>query len=273
MSSPPSVRRTQLAPANGMATVHLLEVEPDLGRDLDSEQWSAARQLRLPVQTVSSDGADVDATLVEARAFGALVLEGMLARRIRVDGHAALRLLGPGDIYLLGAEPASALLAQSSCSAVPGTRLALLNSDLLVATYRWPRLVAGLLRRVAEQGERTSLQLAVGHLPRVDERLLAMFELIAEQWGVVTPHGRMIRLALTHETLGGLVGARRSTVSLALRTLADRDELIRTDDGWLLRNDVTARRLALLHEPRTSADIGPSAGSGEDPAPVLRDRT
>lgn len=247
MSSHPPARSasSQLAPPAG-AMVDLLEVEPDLGRYLDPAQRSAARKLRLPVETVSSDNADVDATIAEARAFGALVLDGMLLRRVRVDHHAALRLLGPGDIYLLGAEPASALVAESSCSAVAGTRFALLNNDILVATYRWPHLVAGLLRRVAEQGERTSLQLAVGHLPRVEERLLAMFELIAEQFGVVTPRGRMIQLGLTHETLGGLIGARRSTVSLALRTLADRGELSRTDDGWLLRHDVTARRLALL---------------------------
>jgi hypothetical protein len=41
-------------------------------------------------------------------------------------------------------------------------------------------------------------------------------------------------LALTHETLGALVGARRPTVTLALRKLTDDGALVAQDPGWLL---------------------------------------
>jgi hypothetical protein len=43
-----------------------------------------------------------------------------------------------------------------------------------------------------------------------------------------------VPLALTHETLGGLVGARRPTVTLALRKLTDDGALVPQDHGWLL---------------------------------------
>ncbi|MGZ6607610.1 MAG: helix-turn-helix domain-containing protein [Solirubrobacteraceae bacterium] len=222
--------------------VGLLDVEPELGRDLDEKQRIAASRLALRVRSVTGDSTDIDQLIADAGALGVVVVEGVLLRRIRVDHHASLRLFGPGDIYMPGAEPESPLLAESSCLANSGTRLALLNNEILVATHRWPPLVAGLLRRVAEQGERIALQLAIGHLPRVEDRLLAIFDLMAEQWGYVTPDGKVIPLQLTHETLGGLVGARRSTVSLALRTLSDRGTLIKHTNGWLLRRDVTARR-------------------------------
>ena len=227
--------------------VHLLEVEPDLGRDLDPQQRTAANQLALPVCSVTNDNADIDELIAKTNALGVLIVDGALLRQIRVNSHAALQLLGPGDIYMHGAEPGSALLAESHCLATSGTKLALLDNDILVATNQWPRLVAGLLRRIAKQAERISLQLAVSQLPRVEDRLLAIFELISDQWGYLTPQGRMIPLRLTHETLGGLVGARRPTVTLALHTLADQGELTKDSTGWLLRHDVTARRGD--HEP------------------------
>jgi len=83
-----------------------------------------------------------------------------------------------------------------------------------------------------------------------------MFELLAERWGMVTPQGRIIRLPLTHETLGSLIGARRPTVSLALGDLAERGEVVRQDGGWLLRHDITAKRLEQRLHPESTASAG-----------------
>ena len=57
--------------------------------------------------------------------------------------------------------------------------------------------------------------------------------LLAESWGRVTPAGTRVLISLSHEVLGGLVGARRSTVTLAVSRLAERGSLIRQDDEWL----------------------------------------
>ncbi|MGN6871536.1 MAG: helix-turn-helix domain-containing protein [Solirubrobacteraceae bacterium] len=90
------------------------------------------------------------------------------------------------------------------------------------------------MARAAEQSERAAAHLAIAELPQVDQRLMAMMWLLAEDWGYVTPAGTVLPLALTHETLGGLIGARRPTVTLALRDLSARGELIRRRTGWLI---------------------------------------
>jgi hypothetical protein len=46
--------------------------------------------------------------------------------------------------------------------------------------------------------------------------------------------GTTLPVMLTHDALGGLIGARRPTVTLALRELTDRGAVVRQDRGWLL---------------------------------------
>ena len=69
---------------------------------------------------------------------------------------------------------------------------------------------------------------------RVDQRLLGLMWLLAESWGQVTPSGTTLPLALTHDALGRLIGARRPTVTLALGELTDRGAIVRQVRGWLL---------------------------------------
>src|SRR5262249_24589688 len=71
-------------------------------------------------------------------------------------------------------------------------------------------------------------------LPRVQDRLMGLMWLLAEFWGRVTPAGIRLPVSLSHEVLGGLVGARRPTVTLALSELAEGGSLIRHEDGWLI---------------------------------------
>ena len=59
----------------------------------------------------------------------------------------------------------------------------------------------------------------------IDRRLLVLFWEAANRWGRVTPDGVRVRLPLTHQTLGHLVGSRRPSVSVALGALAARGEL------------------------------------------------
>jgi hypothetical protein len=63
---------------------------------------------------------------------------------------------------------------------------------------------------------------------------MAIMWLLAEKWGYVTRAGTVLPLALTHATLGYLIGARRPTVTLALGELAERGRLVKQDDGWLI---------------------------------------
>jgi hypothetical protein len=91
-------------------------------------------------------------------------------------------------------------------------------------------------------------------LPRVDDRLLAMMWLLAESWGRVTASGTLLPLQLTHSALGGLVGARRPTVTLALRGLTESGAVLRQPDGWLLLKSPDVQEAA---SPEVMGEVRP----------------
>src|SRR5204862_7030718 len=207
--------------------------------------------LPVPVTAVAPGVLDLHAVMATHRAFGAVILDGLLLRRIVVGEAATLRLLGPGDLVGNLSGPHSMLVAERGWRAAAPTRMALLDREVLLAARRAPRLVAGLHARSTEQVDRVALQMAICQLPRVEDRVLALFWLLAESWGQVTAHGTALRLHLTHETVGGLVGARRSTVTLALGQLTDDGAILRQDRGWLLLEAPPPLKRQL------SSDLGP----------------
>lgn len=215
------------------ARVRLLEIDPDLFGPLDSEELAEARQVTVPVITIGPDGGQLT-QLQPAGAFAALVIEGMLLRQLRVADQLGMRLHGPGDIVPMKDSLLPMVAVESSLKALPGTRLAVLGPEALLAVRRWPSLLAALHLRTAQQVERVTAQLVICQLPRVEQRLLSLLWLLAESWGRVTPAGTTVPLKLTHEALGALIGARRPTVTLALRDLAERGAIVRQEEGWLL---------------------------------------
>lgn len=231
-------------------TVRLLEVEPDIGRFMTPEEQDEAQELSVPVRRVRKEAADVAALLGQAGAFGALVLDGMLHHHLRLGDQPAMRLLGPGDIISASGTPHPTLLSESYVRPAAPTRLALFGDEVLIAGHHWPRLLEGLYVRMGQQAERLAAQLVICQMPRVDQRLLALMWLLAETWGRVTSAGTTVPLALTHDALGALVGARRPTVTLALKGLSKRGALMHQDSGWLLLEplpDSTGTDIKLLH--------------------------
>jgi CRP-like cAMP-binding protein len=72
----------------------------------------------------------------------------------------------------------------------------------------------------------------------VEERLLLLLWQLTELWGRKTKGGAILPFRLSHQTLADLVGARRPTVTLALRGLTDRGLLERGSRGdWILCGD------------------------------------
>ena len=236
------------------STVGLLEIEPDIGSFLTSEERAAVSEaVSVPVATVLKG----DFTLLgEPESFAAVVLDGMLLQRLQVGHRVASRLLGPGDILAVGGTVRSALLREAECRAAAPSKLALLDDGVFSAARRWPRLMAGLHARMGEQSERLAVQLVICQLPRVEERLLALLWLLAESWGRVTPAGTTVPVSLTHEALGELIGAKRSTVSLAFSELTDRGAIDGQNGGWLLleRPPQPVGELSTIEGPRLFSD-------------------
>jgi hypothetical protein len=235
------------------SAIRLFELEPDLIRFLSAEERAEAVEVELPVRALPTGVIDVRQLLVRTGAFGGVLLDGMLLQSVRLGEHAGLRLLGPGDMLSVNEAPRSALVLDTVCRATTPTRLAMFGRDLLLTARRWPLLVAGLHARGEEQTERLLTQLMICQLPRVDDRLLSLMWLLAESWGHVTSSGTTMGVSLTHEALGGLIGARRPTVTLAIGELTDSGAIMRQDGGWLLlrRPEPSIREhLLRLEDPR-----------------------
>jgi CRP-like cAMP-binding protein len=246
-------------------TIGLLEAEPDLGRFLTDEEWEEASHVRLAVRSLSGE-VDLAALLVDAHAFGALIISGMLLDRIYLGEQPMLRLLGPGDMVAVGAARAR-LLDNTACTAVAGTAVAMLDDRVLVAARRWPRLIAALHLQTADQSERLALQLAICQLPRVADRLLGLLWLLADSWGHVTPSGVSVPVTLTHDLLGWMIGARRPTVTLALGELCDRGAVVRQDHGWLLLERLGARSGPSPTPPDEPTVFGRGLSPWSEPSP------
>jgi CRP/FNR family cyclic AMP-dependent transcriptional regulator len=240
-------------------TIKLFHIEPDLTRFLAPEDREAVDGLRLPTIEAPAGELPARALLESAGAFGAIVLRGMILQSLRLGEYSGLRVIGPGDILALTDAPSSMLVLDASCRATTPTSLALLGREFLAASRRWPWLVAGLHARSGEQAERVTTQLMICQLPRVDDRLLSMLWLLSESWGQVTPSGTVLPLELTHSALGGLIGARRPTVTLALSELSRRGAVVRQRDGWLL---LEAPKAAAPGDEAKAGDPHPLAGGG-----------
>jgi CRP-like cAMP-binding protein len=70
-----------------------------------------------------------------------------------------------------------------------------------------------------------AFHLAVCGLRRVDDRLLSVLWHFADRWGTVTPEGVRLDVRLTHELLAAVTGARRPSVTTALRRLAEEGQV------------------------------------------------
>lgn len=214
--------------------VPLLDARLVLTDQLTADERAEVAGITLPVITVDAGPLDLELLLTQHRAFGAAVFEGLVMSSLRIGEQTGIHLLGPGDLLVPRNELWPSWLAELDFRTAAPVRLALLGNDLLAAVYRWPRLTQGLFGSMGDQLQRLTVQLVICQLPRVEDRIMAMLWLLADSWGQVTPGGVRVPLALTHETLGALVGARRPTVTLALRKLSDDGALVAQDPGWLL---------------------------------------
>ena len=172
-------------------------------------------------------------------AFDFIILEGIVFKETTLLSRTALEMLGPGDVL---APPLTAIRqvesrAVSRYVAHGHVALMTLNDRFRMAAARWPRLADVLHDRLGQQTHRASMHLAMLHLPRVEDRLVALFADLGERFGRMTGEGIVVPVPLTHDVIGRLVGSRRPTVSLALQSLASEGTLIRRDADWVLTAD------------------------------------
>lgn len=211
----------------------LLDALPGVAEAVDSEAHDVLRRALLR-RTLHLEEGPWDARSVTSAAndaFGVVVLDGVLLRDSSLGGRHHTEIFGPGDVMTPWTEATSLVPLQVAWRAVAPSSLGILDSVFLTASRRWPELGAVLTERHGETCARLGVHMSICQLPRVADRVSYMLWHAAERLGRVTPDGIVVPLRLTHEELGHLIGARRSTVTLALGALADSGALERRRDG------------------------------------------
>ena len=223
--------------------VRLLDVVPDLQIGIPEEERAHARRLLVaPLRTLPAGGFEMTFGGEHGFPFAMVVLDGVLLRNTYLRERAATELIGAGDLVDTRPDVEQLSLAMSTEYVVHReASVALLDDRFRRAARRWPGLHDVLHAQLSRQRRRASTHLAILHISRVEDRILALFADLADRWGRVTPEGIVIDLALTHDVLGRLVGSRRPTVTLALAELAEAGALGRRPDGaWLLAASAVA---------------------------------
>jgi CRP/FNR family transcriptional regulator, cyclic AMP receptor protein len=223
--------------------ISLLLADPALAQLLPPDRLDAARA-GLSARVALLPVGEWDTRRLEDGArgehLGLLMLSGVVAYETVMGGEVSTELLGPGDVlrpWALDA-PAPLVARANRWIVLSECRAAVLDRDIAAQLGAWPEVTAVLFDRLAERARRLATTQAISQLTRVDRRVLALFWHLAERWGRVTPEGVLVPLTLSHRMLGQLVGARRPTVSTAVRMLADERTLTRRADGtWLLGGD------------------------------------
>lgn len=233
----------------------VLDIDPELGVDIEREEWDAAREASRGRLIRLQPGACDFGNLLGQRAglVGFVLVDGLVCVELQLRDRHLIELLGPGDVVQppvrdgdLGVGPRATILSESIVLA--------LGATFLAAAARWPSLLARAMERVQRQHERLAVQQLIVHLPLAKHRLLLVLWHLSTRWGQVTPDGIHLPLRLTHDLLGQLVAARRSTVTLAAQELVFENSIKRADDStWIVtpHGEDAVRAVALTDASRS----------------------
>ena len=163
-----------------------------------------------------------------------LVVEGVVFVDVRLLGHVATELLGPGDLFPIG-EPETEQDGTTSMSLLSPARVYVFDGQLERIVAERPAFGARVVAAAAEAKHQQVLHRALSQLPRVEDRVLGILWSLARRWGVVGPAGVTLDFeGLTHEMLGRLIGAKRATVTMAVIALEERGALRREGRRYVL---------------------------------------
>jgi CRP/FNR family transcriptional regulator, cyclic AMP receptor protein len=221
-----------------VATIDVLESEPELGNGMPESRREQARQACVAALARIAKGSwDPRAVGADPGGFGLLIDSGFIVRRVGQGGRYGAELLGPGDLLrpwqTVGAE--ASLPFEPRWTAITPLSVAVLDADFARRAAPFPGIAVQLVDRTMLRSRHLAIALAVVHQPRVDRRLHMLLWHYADRWGRLGSDGVRVDVPLTHALLSELVAARRPTVSTALGQLEREGAVIREGDGWRLR--------------------------------------
>jgi CRP/FNR family transcriptional regulator, cyclic AMP receptor protein len=246
--------------------VRILELDPDLGEELEGERFEAAR-VRCTAELVSpltgSPWPPASDRTEAGEHFGFLVVRGTIVHRLRLAGRGTVDIVGPGDVVRPWAAPEdiAELVNPSRWQLLDEVELPALDRVFLQEAARWPALLVALANRIGRRTRSLLLRLAVAQIPQLETRLRVVLWDLADRFGRVRQDGILLPVRLRQDVVAALVSASRSAVSRKLASLQREGVLERVPRGWLLCAGPPPELFALedgLHEGRRVAD--PHAG-------------
>src|SRR5258708_6824656 len=123
--------------------------------------------------------------------IGLLVIDGLLVRRVGIEGRYAAELLGEGDLL----RPAESLEELPTLPMTVGwrvletARLAVLDDVFMEHLASYPQLGGKLVGRAVPRARNIAVNMAIVHQARVDIRLHMLFWHLAARWGRVGSGG------------------------------------------------------------------------------------
>jgi CRP/FNR family cyclic AMP-dependent transcriptional regulator len=221
----------------GAAVCNVLREDSDLAEAVPSPRREEVAEactvgeLLIPPGSWSGEGERFDG-------LGMLVLQGLLIRRVGVEGRYGAELLSRGDVLRPWQEDERITLPLSSSWVVhEPARLAVLDDHFLRLISRYPKIASRLVSRALRRSRYLAVNMAIVHQARVDTRLHMLMWHLAGRFGRVRSDGVIVPLRLTHAMLAELVAARRPTVTTALSTLAKEGRVRLVENAWLLSGD------------------------------------
>lgn len=168
--------------------------------------------------------------------FGVVVLEGLVIAELRAARASVAWLLGAEDVIRPWEIVDIPLARDASWRVLQTTRLLRLDRAFHARARHDPAAIHSLVSGTARTTHWLLAKSLIVSSPVIEERLLLLFALYGERWGKVTTEGVLIHLPLTHELLAALCGARRPSVTHALRSLERKGYIGCPARGtWLLR--------------------------------------
>lgn len=221
-----------------LGRTRLLDADPDLAARLPPAE-AALAAARSTVTTFALGRAGSSPyegfTFGEDQDLCLVVLSGVLVRRIDLDGHGTIELLGQGDVLrpcVTGGE--ETVTAGASWRVLDPVWLAILDLEFWARLSPWPRISIALLDRVVQRSRALHIQLAIVQVQQLPRRLLLLLWQLADRFGWVGSQGVVrLPLRLTHTVLAELASARRPSISSALKQLTSDGSVVRRADGTL----------------------------------------
>ena len=233
---PATSRSGHLPPGRRGPAGPVVQLDAQLRERRSAFDTDAARRLVARVRHVARGPFDAAAIVPDpADSLGLLVLDGLIALGLDAGRAQVSWLIGPGDLIRPWDMRETCLTEQTRWHALTNTRVALLDGDFSRRTGGIPVIARSVVAKAAQTSQWLLAKSLIVSAPVIEERLLLLFALLAERWGKVRSEGVWLELPLTHEMLARMSGARRPSVSTALRSLGDAGLVESMHRGcWLL---------------------------------------